>query len=495
MAFIDGTAVNVALPVMQADLDASLSELQWVVAGYALFLAALLLVGGSLGDRLGRRRTFIWGVAIFAVASVGAGLAPNVQSLIVARAVQGVGGALFVPGSLALIGACFTDVERGRAVGTWSAMSGLTAAAGPLLGGWLAETLSWRWIFFINIPMALVVIGVAMARVPESRDETTGARTDWLGSALVTLGLSGVVYGLIASVDRGFSDTLVVGALVVGGIGLAGFLLVEARVRWPMMPLAMFRSRNFAGANFLSLLLYGALGGALFFVPLNLVQVQVQGYSPTEAGAAMLPFVLVLAVLSRWAGGLVTRVGAKLPLVAGPGIAGIGFLLFARPGIGDGYWTGYFPAVTAFGIGMAITISPLVTVVMGTVDQRLSGTASGINNAVSRTASLLAVAVFGVVALGFFNGSLDDKLLAIDAPPAAVEHLEAERGELAGADLPEGLTPEVEASLRRAIDESFVDAFRGIMLIAAGLAFTSSLVALVVVEPRVRRGVAADPGS
>ena len=260
MAFIDGTAVNVALPVMQRELGATLTQLQWVIVAYALFLGSLLLVGGSLGDRLGRRRVFVVGIVVFAVASVWAGLAPAVGQLIAARALQGIGGALFVPGSLALIGACFTDEERGKAIGTWSGASGLMAAVGPLLGGFLAEEFSWRWVFFINVPIAVVVVVIALARVPESVG-AAGGRVDWLGGALATFGLGALVYGLIESANRGLGDPLVVAAIVLGVAGLAAFVFAESRVRSPMMPLGVFRSRSFAGANVLTLLLYAGLGG------------------------------------------------------------------------------------------------------------------------------------------------------------------------------------------------------------------------------------------
>ena len=480
MAFIDGTAVNVALPILQADLDASITELQWVIEAYALFLAALLLVGGALGDRLGRRRIFVIGIVVFASASAWCGIAPSVGQLIAARALQGIGGALFVPGSLALIGACFTDQERGKALGTWSGASGLMAAAGPLLGGFLADTFSWRWVFYINIPIAIIVVAIALLRVPESRDPEGGGGVDWAGGLLATVGLGALVYGLIESANRGLSDPIVVASLALGVVGLVAFVFVEARVRSPMMPLGVFRSRNFAGANILTLLLYAGLGGSLFFLPLNLVLVQ--GYSATQAGAALLPFILLIALISRWAGGLVTRTGPKLPLVVGPAIAGVGFLLFARPEIGGSYWVTFFPAIAVFGLGMALTVAPLVTVVMGSVDQNHAGLASGINNAISRTASLLALAVFGLIALALFNGALDDRLADAGVPPAVVASLEGERVKLAAAEAPAGLEADLAAAVDRAIDLAYVAAFRGIMLISAALAFASALTALLWIE-------------
>ena len=482
MAFIDGTAVNVALPVMQRELGATFTQLQWVIVAYALFLGSLLLVGGSLGDRLGRRRVFVVGIVVFAAASVWAGFSPDVGQLIAARALQGIGGALFVPGSLALIGACFTDEERGRAIGTWSGASGLMAAAGPLLGGFLAEEFSWRWVFFINIPIAVIVVAIALLRVPESGDPAGGGRVDWVGGLLATLGLGGLVYGLIESANRGFGDPVVVASIAVGVGALAGFVFAETRVQSPMMPLGIFRSRSFAGANVLTLFLYAGLGGTLFFLPLNLVLVQ--GYSATAAGASLLPLIIIIGVLSRYMGGLVVRTGAKLPLIIGPTVAGVGFLLFAVPGVGGSYWTTFFPAVVAFGLGMSITVAPLVTVVMSTVDQNLSGLASGINNAISRVASLMALAVFGMIALALFGGALDSELADAGVPQAVVEQLEDERVKLAGAEAPAGLEPGITAAVERAIDRAFVHAFRGIMLIGALLAFASALTALVAIEWR-----------
>jgi EmrB/QacA subfamily drug resistance transporter len=489
MAFIDSTAVNVALPVLQADLNASIGDLQWIINGYVLFLASLLLVGGALGDRLGRKRMFIVGIVIFAGASVWAGLSPNATSLIIARAVQGIGGAIFVPGSLALIGACFSDSERGAAIGTWSAASALTTVAGPVLGGFLAEEFSWRWVFFINIPIAIAVIAIALARVPESR-EPDDSKIDWLGGAFATLGLAGLVYGLTESTNAGLGDPIVLASIAVGIAGLIGFGVAETKVANPMMPMGVFKNRSFTGANILTLFLYGALGGFIFFVPLNLVQVQ--GYTATAAGLAMFPFMLLIATVSRWSGGLVVKVGAKIPLTVGPSLVGIGLLLFARPGIeGPGfetYMTQYFPAVFATGLGMAITVAPLVTVVMSTVDQRLSGLASGINNALSRTAMLLAVAIFGVVALGIFNDALDDNLIASAASTDVIEYLDGERTKLAGAALPPGLTTEAAASAQLAIDEAFIDAFRGVIYAVALLAFLSAFIALFVIETHPKHG-------
>ncbi|MDA2913400.1 MFS transporter [Acidobacteriia bacterium AH_259_A11_L15] len=480
MVFIDGSAVNVALPVLQAELNASVTQVQWIVESYALFLAALLLVGGALGDRFGRRRIFGAGTALFALASAWCGLAADATQLILARALQGMGGALLVPGSLAIISASFRGDERGRAIGTWSALTAITAALGPVLGGWLVENASWRWVFFINVPLAAAVLVIAARYVPESRGETRRVGLDWWGALLATVGLGALVYGLIESANLGLGHPVVLGALMGGAAALIAFVLVERRSVDPMMPLHLFRSSTFTGANLLTLLLYAALGGTLFFLPFNLIQVQ--GYSATAAGAAFLPLILILFLLSRWAGGLVARYGAKLPLTLGPVVAALGYVLFALPEIGGGYWATFFPAMVVLGLGMAVSVAPLSTTVMGAVETRHAGVASGINNGVSRTAALLAVAVMGVIVLSVFNNQLDSRLATLDVPAWAQQQLDAQRIKLAGAEIPSGLGDGVSDALERAVAESFVAGFRSIMLVAAGLALASALAAAFMIE-------------
>lgn len=482
MVFIDGTVVNVALPALQADMNASVVDVQWVMESYALLLAALLLVGGALGDKFGRKRFFNAGVAIFALASVWCGLAPNIEQLIVARAVQGVGGALLVPGSLAIIGTSFHAQERGRAIGTWAGYTAITTALGPVLGGWLIEQISWRAVFLLNVPLALVVLALAWWKVPESRDDETDAGLDWRGAALATAGLGGTVYGLLEIPRLGIGDPRVLGALTVGVVASIAFVLLEARVRNPMVPLTLFRARDFTGANLLTLLLYTALSGALFLLPLNLIQVQ--GYGAMAAGAATLPFVLIMFFLSRWSGGLVARYGARLPLIVGPAIAALGFALFIPPGVGGSYWTTFFPAVVVLGLGMAVSVAPLTTTVMNAVGERRAGTASGINNAVARTAGLLAIAVLGLVLQHGFNRALDARVSALDLPPEARQTLDQQRTKLAGANVDGDLAPGTGAQIRQAIDESFVSGFRQVMVIAALLALLSALSAWALIQQK-----------
>jgi EmrB/QacA subfamily drug resistance transporter len=478
MAFIDGTVVNVALPQMQQRLGATAVDAQWIVEAYALFLAALILVGGSLGDHYGRRRIFLLGVGIFTVASVACALALTPQQLIAARAVQGVGGALLVPGSLAIIGASFREEDRGKAIGTWSGFSGITTAIGPVVGGYLVDNVSWRAAFLLNVPLATAVLLIAVRYVPESRDPDS-RRLDVPGAVLATVGLGGIVYGLINSSLAGFGSAAVILSLFLGTLALVAFVAREQRTQDPMLPLTLFRSRNFSGANLLTLLLYAALGGALYFLPFALIQVH--GYSATAAGSAFLPFVIITFLMSRWAGGLVTRYGARLPLIIGPVIAATGFILFAIPGTEGSYWTTFFPAIVVLGFGMSFVIAPLTTTALNSVEGRHSGLASGVNNAVSRTASLIAIPVLGIFVFVVFSASLDAQVATLDLSQGAHQQLEAQKVNLGAAQVPEGLGDET-AAVQRAIRESFVAGFRVAMFVAVGLALASAVAAGIMIE-------------
>lgn len=486
LAFIDSTVVNVALPAIQSDLHATAANVQWVVEGYSLFLAALILVGGSLGDRYGRRMIFAVGITLFTVASMACGLAPNITTLIVARCAQGVGGALLTPGSLALLSAAYPANIRGRAIGLWSGFTSITSTIGPVLGGALVQYASWRWIFYLNVPIAAVTVAILFWRAKESREAGELGPLDWPGAALATLGLGGLVFGLIESSTFGLTAPLVVVSLLIGVGALVGFVVVEMRSPAPMLPLGLFRSPTFSGANLLTLLLYAATGALTFFLPFTLIRVQ--GYPATAAGAAFLPFVIIMFALSRWSGGLVDRFGAKLPLVVGPLIAAVGFLLFAIPGIGAGnYWVTYFPAVVVLGVGMATAVAPLTTAVMGAVGPDRTGIASGVNNAVARMAGLLAIAVFGVVIAGVFNSALDAQLSALHVAPIVRQVIDAQRAKLIGAQIPSGVSAAQRAQLTHAIAASFVTGYRVVMVSCAALAVASAIAAGLLVEGKPNR--------
>src|SRR3984893_5877480 len=472
MAFIDGTVVNVALPALQATFHATVVDVQWVVESYGLFLGALILVGGSLGDLFGRRLIFVTGVAIFAVASAGCGAASNIHVLIIARSMQGVGAALLVPGSLAMISSSFDEKSRGPAIGTWSGFTAITTAIGPVLGGWLVEHASWRWVFFINLPLAAAVIAISLWRIPESRRASAG-HIDWFGALVATAGLGGLIVGFIESVDLGWRNPLVFGSLIVGFGGLVAFVFIEASVTSPM--LALFKSRSFGGANLLTLFLYAAIGIFFFLFPLNLIQVQ--GYSPTAAGAAVLPLILLMFLLSRWSGGLVARYGPRGPLMIGPVIAALGFGLFAVPSVGGSYWKAFFPAMVVLGFGMAVTVAPLTTSVMNSVNENRVGAASGINNAVARVAGVLAIAVFGIVMVKAFGFWLNHSLARFSLPLGVLQELRTEEARLAGLQVQGGLDSSTRAIIKQSIGEAFVFGYRIVMLICAGLALASAAVA------------------
>ena len=491
LAFIDGTVVNVALPTIQRDLGATSSDAQWVMESYALFLASLLLVGGALGDRFGRKRIFMLGTGLFTLASIGCSLSTGVLPLITARAIQGIGAALLVPGSLALISATFPQSERGAAIGTWSAFSGITAAIGPVIGGFLVEHYSWTWAFLVNAPLGIVLLAICAANVPESKGSTNAGPIDVPGASLVTIGLAGLVFAFIEAPARGWTAMPIWAAAVIGVIALLLFVRVEMRAASPMLPMTLFRERNFAGANMLTLLLYAALGGSLFFLPLNLIQVQ--GYGATAAGAALLPFIAIMFLLSRWSGSLVDRFGSKPPLVAGPIIASAGFAMFTLPSIESSYWTAFFPAICILGLGMSITVAPLTTTVMNAVGKELTGTASGINNAVSRAAALLAIALFGLVLVVAFNATLNSELGHLHAPAALVSAVMGQRQKLAGIMLPGGYPDATLAAVKHAVNLSFVAGFRWVMLISATLALLSAVSAWMFIEGGKATQEAFDP--
>jgi EmrB/QacA subfamily drug resistance transporter len=403
MAFIDMTVVNVALQRIGTDLDAGASGLQWTVNGYILSLAALILLGGSLGDRFGRKRMFLIGVIWFAVASVLCGIAPGVGLLVAARVLQGIGGALLTPGSLAILEASFDPKDRAKAIGAWSGLGGIAGAVGPFLGGWLIQVASWRLVFLINAPLAVIVCLIAIRHVPESRDANASKRLDVAGVLTGALGLAGLTYGFTSWTDLGPADPLVWGSLVIGVASMVGFVVVEKRSKFPMLPMEIFRSRAFTAANLVTFAMYSALGGVLFLVVLNL-QV-VAGFGPMAAGTALLPLTVLALLLSARAGALAQRIGPRIQMTVGPLLAAGGLLLFRGIGSNATYLGDVLPAVILLGLGLSTTVAPLTATALGSVEDRHAGVASGVNNAVARAASLLAVAVLPLAA-GLGSGSL-----------------------------------------------------------------------------------------
>jgi EmrB/QacA subfamily drug resistance transporter len=478
VVFIDGTVVNVALPILQRDLGADVVELQWVVEAYAVLLAALLLLGGTLGDRLGRKRMFAFGTIVFAASSAWCGLSPDASQLIGARALQGIGGALLVPGSLALITAHVPAARRGRAIGTWAAFTAVAVALGPVLGGWLIDHASWRWIFFINLPLAVVVLTL-LTRIPESRDEAHRGRFDYAGAAFATIGLGALVYGLLEAGRDGFAHAPVVGAMAGGALLLILFVRVEARAEQPMMPLDLFRSRVFAGANAVTFFLYAALSAGLFFLPFNLIQVQ--GWSALEAGLAFLPLIVLISVCSQVVGRMVDRVGGRWLLIIGSALSALGYGLFMLAGREADYWSSFFPAMSVLGLGMGLAVAPLTSVVMGAVPVARSGVAAGINNTASRLGALLAIAAFGLVMLAAFDARLDDEPAVAALSTDARDVFDAERINLAAAALPKNIDAKTAETLRIAVKDGFVDGYRIVMVLCVALALFASLCAAVTI--------------
>src|SRR6266852_6096994 len=482
IAYIDGSVVNVALPVISKDLATSLAVIQWVINAYTLCLAAFLLVGGAAGDQLGRRRVFVIGIAIFAIASVWCGLSPNVTQLIIARAIQGIGAALLIPCSLAIIGASFPEAERGIAIGTWAGFSAIAAAIGPLLGGWIVDHFTWQAIFLINPFLAGPAIWIAWLHLPESYDPEAPPGIDWLGALLAFGGLGGAAFGLIALPDRGAWDVSVLVSLAVGLLFLLAFVWHEGRTRSPMMPLGLFRSPTFSGINVLTLLLYSALDCAFFLLPFDLIQVH--GYSATLAGAVFLPFTIIMGVLSRWSGRLLDRAGARLPLTIGPTITAAGFALLAWSGPATPYWLAFLLPIAIIGFGMAVTVAPLTTTVINAVGEHQTGVASGINNAVASVATLLAIAIFGAVALAAFNRELDRHLQIATLSPNARQTVETARGKFM---IDPGQTT-ASAGDRLIADtvvkESLAEGIRASMLLAALLALASAGCAALTIRSR-----------
>ncbi|CAN5228480.1 MFS transporter [soil metagenome] len=485
MASIDASALNVALPVIQQSLKANATQLVWVVNAYALMLASLILMGGALGDQLGRKKIMMTGIALFVVASAACGAAPSIEWLIATRILQGMGGALMIPGSLAIISALFEGKKRGKAIGTWSAAGAFTGVAGPLLGGLLADAGLWRYIFLLNLPLGLASFAIIYIKVPETRDESDTGAIDYRGSLLSSLGLAGLTYSFTMWSSLGPTNPAVYGSLVGGLASLGAFVWVETHQKAPLVPLHLFNSRTFTGTNLLTLLLYGALSTASFFLTLNLVQIQ--GYRPALAGMAFIALPLPLILFSRWAGGFSDRHGPRLPLIIGPVIVGFAFLWLSFIGLTPGpshYWFTFLPGLLLFGIGLIFTVVPLTNAVMSSVSTHYAGTASGINNAVSRTAGVLFLAIAGSIAIVSFRYELIELIKPLHLTPSVISALRAEADQLGGISVPEGVTFTHRIELQKTIKLAFLHTFQLVMWGCTGLAWLSALMATVWVETR-----------
>ena len=506
MAFIDGTALNVVLPSLQRDLNASGTDLFWILNAYLLILAALILVGGSLGDKLGRKKIFMIGILIFIIGSTACGFAPTVTYLIGFRLAQGVGGALMIPGSLSLLSSSIDEKERGKAIGTWSAITTVVTMGGPIVGGALADAGLWRYIFFINVPIGLAALLILRRYVAESRGEDNnpvpanpthpGATTpnnpaptkptnpslDFPGVIAIALGLASLTFGFLRIPALGFNNWIVYLTLGLGIVLLISFIIIESKSRQPMMPLHLFANRSFSGANLLTFFLYAGLGAGMLFLSLNLVQAQ--GYSQLESGLTFLPFTVLMITIARPAGSLADKFGPRLLLILGPAAAGVGLLLLSFVGATRGahdYWTTFFPGILVFGLGMSFTVAPLTTTVMKSVVDEFSGTASGINNAVSRIASVFANAIFGTLAILFFSGSLQ-KTLPKNLKDNSVILRQA--ANLGNAKPPASITGNERKMVTDAYRSAFIDAYGKLMRCAAALAFLGSAMAIFFISPK-----------
>jgi EmrB/QacA subfamily drug resistance transporter len=476
MAFVDESVVNVALPRIEGDLHASVAAMQWVVNAYTLCMSALLLTGGAAADRFGRRLVFVVGTGIFAIASVGCGLATSVQVLLVARGVQGVGAAFLVPCSLALIAAAYDEKERGTAIGVWSGASAIAAGAAPLLGGWLVDHSTWRSIFLINPLIAIPTLWIALVRVPESRDAAAPHALDWPGAALAFLGLGCLVYGLTASAALGLRHVTVLAPIAASVALFLAFVRTEQVSASPMMPLELFHSSRFSGVNLLTLLLYGALGGAFFFLPFLLIQAQ--GYSATAAGAVYLPFTLILGVLSRWSGRISDRIGARRPLIVGPAVTSLSLVMLSA----SASYVAILVSMTVLGFGMAITVAPLTTTVFSAVPAARTGIASGINNAVASTGGLLLIALLGGVCVGIFDRSLERHLSEAQASASVRDAVQAARNGFVVPPLPPGLSDEERRLARKIVVSSLTGTIHTALWITALLALAGGVSAALTIR-------------
>jgi len=483
MAFIDSTALNVVLPSLQKNLNASGTDLFWILNAYLLMLAALILIGGSLGDKLGRKKVFMVGIFIFIVGSAACGFAPGVTLLVIFRMLQGIGGALMIPGSLSLISSSINPNERGKAIGTWSAFTTVVTMGGPVLGGAFGDAGLWRYIFFINIPIGIFALIILAKQVKEIKDEDTKQSLDLTGAIAIALGLAAVTFGFLRIPAVGLGNWQVYMSLITGALLLSAFIYIEKQSKSPMMPLQLFTNLTFSGANLLTFFLYAGLGAGMLFLGLNMVQVQ--GYSQLQSGLTFLPFTILMITIARFAGALADKHGPRLLLITGPALAGSGLLIlsFVKQTTGpSAYWTTFFPGILVFGLGMSFTVAPLTAAVMGSVSDHFSGTASGVNNALTRIANVFANAILGALAVLFFTGALQGEIKNINLNDKQKQEVIKQSVNLGNAKAPDNFTGQDKAAIEKAYKNSFIAAYADIMRIAAGLGFLGSLMAVLFIR-------------
>lgn len=483
MAFIDATALNVVLPALQQNLKASGTDLFWILNAYLLMLASLILIGGAMGDKLGRKKIFMTGIFIFIIGSAACGVAGSVTLLIIFRLLQGIGGALMIPGSLSLISSSINANERGKAIGTWSAFTTVVTMGGPILGGALADAGLWRYIFFINVPIGIAALIMLALRVKEIRDDRSNTSLDFYGAITIALGLALLTFGFLRIPAVGFNNIQAYGSLAAGLLFLLVFIWIEKKSKQPMMPLNLFTSATFSGANLLTFFLYAGLGAGMLFLSLNLVQIQ--GYSQLQSGLTFLPFTILMVTIARFAGSLADKYGPRLFLIGGPAMAGLGLLIlsFVKQTNGPAdYWSTFFPGVLILGLGMSFTVAPLTATVMSSVSDHFSGTASGINNAMTRISSVFANAIFGALAVLFFTGALQQQIKAMPLNNKDKQTIIQQAANLGDAKVPANITGANRAIINKAYHAGFIAAYANIMRISAGLGFLGALMSLIFIR-------------
>ncbi len=484
MAFIDGSALNVILPSLQQDLSANGVDLFWVLNSYLLMLAALIIVGGSLGDKLGRVKVFKYGILVFTIGSALCGLSQDITQLIIFRTIQGIGGAFMIPGSLSIISAVFSKEEKGKAIGTWSATTTIVTICGPVLGGALADAGLWRLIFFINLPFGLLSILALHFKVPESK-QPDASKIDWYGASALVLSLAALTFGFLEMPELGFQHPLVITSLVLGTIFLIAFLIIEKKVNDPMVPLDMFANKTFSGVNLLSFFLYAGMGATMLFLSLNIIQVQ--GYSQFQAGLTFLPFSFIMVLAARKMGELTSTYGARRFLIIGPTITGLGMVWFSfieTTGGPSTYWSTYFPPFLVFAIGIAITVVPLTTAVMACVDDSKSGIASGINNSVTRISGTFMNAVLGAIVILVFGNYVLEGMESLSVSGAIKDQVMQEASKLGEAVASSEFSAQMQDSINTIYDNSFISVYKMVCWISAFLAFLSAGIAFFMVESK-----------